>query len=120
MLKDYDYTIEYHPCKANIVVDALSQKLTGNLHYIRITRMPILIELRKLNVELGVDALDCVLATLNVRPLLMKRIAQAQRIDDEALQWIKYVKSGKNKDLICDEQGVIKMGKKFMFQIKRN
>ena len=26
LLKDYDYTIEYHPEKANKVVDALSRK----------------------------------------------------------------------------------------------
>ena len=26
MIKDYDCTIEYHPSKANIVVDALSRK----------------------------------------------------------------------------------------------
>ena len=78
LLKDYDCTIEYHPGKANVVVDALSQKLTGSLHYIRATRMPILIELRKLNVELNVNAPDCIFATLKVRPILMEQIAQAQ------------------------------------------
>ena len=26
LLKDYDFTLQYHPGKANIVVDALSQK----------------------------------------------------------------------------------------------
>ena len=27
LLKDYDYTIEYHPGKANVVADALSHKM---------------------------------------------------------------------------------------------
>ena len=30
-LEDYDFTLHYHPGKANVVVDALSQKLQGVL-----------------------------------------------------------------------------------------
>ena len=30
-LKDYDFTFHYHPGKANVVVDALSQKSRGVL-----------------------------------------------------------------------------------------
>ena len=30
-LEDYDFTLEYHPGKANMVVDALSQKSRGVL-----------------------------------------------------------------------------------------
>ena len=26
LLKDYDFTLQYHPSKANVVTDALSQK----------------------------------------------------------------------------------------------
>ena len=77
LLKDYDYTIEYHPDKANVVADALSWKSTRNLHYIRAIRMPILIELRRLNMEFEVNSPDSILAALKVRPLLLERIAQA-------------------------------------------
>ena len=111
LLKDYDCTIEYHPGKANVVADALSRKSTGSLHYVRATKMPMLIELRKLNVELKVSEPDCILATLKVRPLLMERIVQAQQADEETKRWIEEIKNGKNKDLNCDEQGVIRMGK---------
>ncbi len=35
LLKDYDYTIEYHPGKANVVADALSYKSHGNLAHLK-------------------------------------------------------------------------------------
>ena len=44
LLKDYDCTIEYHLSKANMVADALSRKLIGNLHYIRAIRVPLLVK----------------------------------------------------------------------------
>ena len=31
LLKDYDYSIEYHPDKANVVVDALSRRTVSDL-----------------------------------------------------------------------------------------
>ena len=79
------------------MADALSQKSTGSLHYVRATKMPMLIELRRLNVELNMNAPDCILATLKVRPLLMERIAQAQQTDEEVLRWTEDIKSGKTK-----------------------
>ena len=40
LLKDYDCMIEYHLGKANMVANALSQKSSGSLYYIRAVRMP--------------------------------------------------------------------------------
>ncbi|CAA0819821.1 Unknown protein, partial [Striga hermonthica] len=34
LVKDYDCTIQYHPGKANVVVDALSHKVKGDLTYV--------------------------------------------------------------------------------------
>ena len=76
LLKDYNCTIEYHLGKANVVANALSKKSTGNLHYIHIIRVSLLVELRKLNVEFGMDISDGILATPKVRLLLMERIVQ--------------------------------------------
>ena len=30
-LEDYEFTLQYHPCKENVVVDALSRKSRGVL-----------------------------------------------------------------------------------------
>ncbi|CAL2271230.1 unnamed protein product [Prunus armeniaca] len=46
LIKDYDCMIEYHPGLANVVADALSRKTTANLAHIRMTYLPLLVELR--------------------------------------------------------------------------
>ncbi|WMV58195.1 hypothetical protein MTR67_051580 [Solanum verrucosum] len=40
LLKDYDVTIQYHPCKANVVADALSRKAVsmGSLACLNVTK----------------------------------------------------------------------------------
>ena len=96
LLKDYDCTIEYYPSKANVVADALSHKSTGNLDYIRAIRVPLLVELRELNVELVIDNFDGILAMLKVRPLLMERIIQAKKIDDGVGKRCEDIKNGRN------------------------
>ena len=73
LLKDYDFTIEYHPGKANVVADALSRKSSG--------MMENLIALRSLNTKLEIEASGVLLATLEVRPVLIERIQEAQRRD---------------------------------------
>ena len=45
LLKDYDYTIDYHPGKANVVADALSRKSTGSLAYMQTIQLPLMVEL---------------------------------------------------------------------------
>ncbi|KAL4355384.1 hypothetical protein GQ457_06G011820 [Hibiscus cannabinus] len=67
LLKDYDLVIDYHPRKANVVVDALSQKsnsasLAINAHF-RLTKE------RKL------------LSELHVQPYLVSRFKELQRMD---------------------------------------
>ena len=46
LIKDYDCTIEYHPGKANIVVDALSRKSRLPKSVLCGIRVPLLSELR--------------------------------------------------------------------------
>ena len=48
LLKDYVWSILYHPGKANMVADALSGKSVGNLAHISTERRSIIKELHKL------------------------------------------------------------------------
>ena len=78
LLKDYDFTINYHLGKANVVADALSRKSSGNLSHIHSVRIPLLLELRALNVELARGEKGALLATLKVRPVFIDRVREAQ------------------------------------------
>ena len=93
-----------------MVADALSQKLSGSLYYFHAIKMPLFIELRKLDVEFSVDTPPGVLATLRLRPLLIKRILPAQQTDKETKKLCSDVKSGKVKELSCSKKGILKFG----------
>lgn len=43
LLKDYDVTIQYHPSKTNLVVDALTRKAVriGSLSYLSVNKRPL-------------------------------------------------------------------------------
>ena len=79
LIKDYDCTIEYHPGKANVVVDALSRKLDGSYAYLQTVYLPLLIEFRSLGVELQVVDTGTLLVSFYVRPLLVDQIKEGQK-----------------------------------------
>lgn len=62
-MKDYDYEINYHPRKENVVADALSRK---SMH-----------TLKAMNAHLGVVE-ETIVAELVVRPNLVPRIIETQ------------------------------------------
>ena len=78
LIKDYELVIEYHPGKANVVADALSQKSSTFLAYIRTTYVSILMEMRTLRLDLGYNGCGALLASSMVRPSLVDQIRGRQ------------------------------------------
>ena len=85
LIKDYDCTIEYHPRKANVIVNALSRKFSGSLSAMD--------ELRSMDVALAVDDMGVLLANLRIRPIMVERIKAAQDRDE----FLKKIKEGIRK-----------------------
>ncbi|KAG8492234.1 hypothetical protein CXB51_009908 [Gossypium anomalum] len=71
LLKDYELVIDYHPGKANVVANALSQKL--------------LFALRVMNAHSNLSNDGSVLAELKAKPLFIQQICEAQKSDNELI-----------------------------------
>ena len=48
-LEDYDFTLQYHPSKANVVADALSRKSQSSVYALRCREWRLLEELQRYN-----------------------------------------------------------------------
>ena len=108
LLKDYDYTIDYHPGKANVVADALSRKSIGSLAYMQIIQLPLMVELRELGVELGMHASGALFASFQLRPILVDRILEAQLEDPYLMSMRKKVEEGEQSDFaIRDDRALV-------------
>ena len=118
LLSDYDCTIEYHPGRANVVADALSRKSQGRINAFHASRVPLLAELRS-TVQLEVENSmvdnreEALLASFQVRPILIDRILEIQMNDDEIQELIRLRNDGKKKDLrIRESDGMLMQGNK--------
>ena len=69
LIKDYDCVIDYHPSKANVVIDALSRKSSSSVAHIRAIQTPLQNELRSLLVELMIDENNLLVVDLKVKPI---------------------------------------------------
>ena len=74
LIKDYNLVIDYHPKKANIVADALSQKSSATLAYICTAYVPLLLDLKTLRINLDCDYNGMLVANFMVRPTLIDQI----------------------------------------------
>ncbi|CAL2229315.1 unnamed protein product [Prunus armeniaca] len=110
LIKDYNCTIEHHPGRANVVADALSRKSSGSIAYIRGRYVPILVEMRKLRVELSVDDQGALLATLHVRPVLVERLVAAQSQDPLICTLRSEVENGDRTDCSVRSDGALMVG----------
>ncbi|WMV45148.1 hypothetical protein MTR67_038533 [Solanum verrucosum] len=89
LLKDYDVTIQYHPCKANKVADALSQKAVSmdSLTCLSVTKRPLAKEIQTLEckfMQLGISEKCGVLARIDVRATFIEEI-KAKQFEKENL-----------------------------------
>src|SRR4051795_4813926 len=78
LIKDYDLSLQYHPGKANIVVDALSCKTYVNYMSSKDLPKDLCEAFRDLSLEVVPEGF---VASLVVQPLLIDRILEAQKGD---------------------------------------
>ncbi|GJQ92536.1 putative nucleotidyltransferase, ribonuclease H [Tanacetum coccineum] len=103
LLKDYDTNIQYHPGKANVVADALSQKSGMIACFDSI----ILRDLERLDVELCVRGSGGYWASMRIESNLMLQIKEAQKDDGELWAIVQNVEDGKHTEFSVDDDGVV-------------
>jgi hypothetical protein len=104
LIKYYDLEIHYHPGKANLVADALSQK--EHVHSAIVAQLPdeIVEDFRKLNLGIVAHTKG---VTIDVGPTLEQEMRKGQ-IGDAKIQEIKdLITEGRGPEFMKDEQGTI-------------
>ena len=71
LIKDYDLVIDYHPEKANVIADVMSEKSSIILAHIRTAYVPLLLDIKTLGVSLDYDGYGALVASFVVRPTLV-------------------------------------------------
>ena len=74
LIKDYNLVIDYHPEKANVVVDVLNRKSFITLAHIYTTYVPLLLDMKTLRVNLNYDGYGALVANFVVRSTLVDQI----------------------------------------------
>ena len=93
LIKDYDYVIDYHLGKANVVADALSRKTMQTL--------------RALNAYLSLTDDGTIMTELIDRPSLLNRVQKAQKKDEKIAVIVSQIRNGKEIALTVNVDGVL-------------
>ena len=81
-LEDYDFTLHYHPGKANVVADALSRKSRGVLASVASREWQMLEIVGQFGLQYN-DQAQGMLGSLVAMPSLLSRVIESQRQDTE-------------------------------------
>jgi hypothetical protein len=99
LIKDYDLEIHYHPGKANMVADALSQKPFGK------KGTTFLEDWKKESAQLNACLGDN--GSLEVKPMLEDLICKAQRLDTETAGLMEKARKEQLSDFRTYEEGIL-------------
>lgn len=92
-VKDYDFTLQYHPWKANIVTNALRRKQV-HLSVVAVKGLELLKQFRDLNLnkDSSIDGLHC--GTITMQNGLMSKIKAIQQDYEVVQEKKKLVEAG--------------------------
>ncbi|XP_024178320.1 uncharacterized protein LOC112184284 [Rosa chinensis] len=84
LIKDYDFTLEYHPGKANVVAVALSRKTRGIVASLMVQEWLMLDTVSEFDLKPTGEGQGIFLGSITLQPTLISRIIQSQTHDEFA------------------------------------
>ncbi|KAL0544248.1 hypothetical protein IC582_019361 [Cucumis melo] len=112
LVKDYDYTIEYHPGKSNVVADALSRKSRLSKSALYGIRVALLNELRGSKAVVTTEDSGSLLAQFKVRSSLVTEIVRRQSEDSNLQKKLEKSKKGLEVEFELRTDGaIVKQGR---------
>jgi len=101
--------IQYHPGKANIVVDALSKKAQYSSSTVMITQLSLLREFEDLGIQLvSHRQADVQLSTLILQPSIVEEIRVNQESDPELQRIKQNLDKGQSHGFVVHEDGALR------------
>jgi hypothetical protein len=107
LIKDYNLGINYHPGRANVVLDALSHKKYCNETFARRMQSKLRREIEYLNPGMVNEAK----VTIEVEPTLEVEIREGQLEDTKLKEIRQLIQDNKTSDFSEDSQGTLWLGK---------
>ena len=83
MLEDFDFTLQYHLGKANVVADALSRKSQCILSGLVVYEWKMYDYISEFNPCFDVDDYEACFYTLVAQPIMLHKVIEAQKKDEK-------------------------------------
>jgi hypothetical protein len=108
LIKYYDLGINYHPGKANVVVDALSHKKYCNATFARMMQPELQRGIKQLNLRMVNESK----VRMEVEPTLEEEIREGQLEDAKLKEIRQLIQDNKTSDFSEDSQGTLWLGRR--------